>query len=95
MSISQKDIEEIVGLLAEAESFKPIADLGVKVLDMYTPYLGDVCEKFRSFMVQSRIRSIKEYEGAGFTTEDAILMTVSDSVSLQHLLNQTGQNRKK
>ena len=86
MKIDKKDIEDIMAIINSAEEFRPIVQQVIKTVLSIGPEIQPVLEGMRSFLVQSRIKSIAEYERAGFTREDAITMTLDEAFAIRRVV---------
>ena len=80
------NIEEIVGLLESADEFKPIVKLAVKVLNDFAVEFKETGIALNKWFVDSKIRAIKQYEEAGFTKEEAMLLTIDDWAKYEKLM---------
>jgi hypothetical protein len=83
-----------VGLLDEAEQFKPILQKSIEVLKSYAGEFEEIIEDFIDYIRRNRIKSVRFYEGAGFTREESILMTMYDSQNIRKLLNNIKLTKK-
>ena len=80
------DIEEIKELLESAEEFKPLVKLTIKVLNDFAVEFKETGIALNKWIVESRIRAIKHYEEAGFTKEEAMLLTIDDWAKYEKLM---------
>lgn len=74
----KEDISTFFEILKEVETLKPIAKQIISSIESYASELKEPFEKISRWIVQNRIDSIKQYEAAGFSREDSILMTLDD-----------------
>lgn len=86
MGISMEEIMQHVALLDEAENFKPIAKKVLGVIESYAKELEEPLDKLSNKMRQSRVDSIEFYKSKKFTKQEAILLSLADSVALQEAL---------
>ena len=61
-------LKEAIEILKELNEIKEIADL---VIDEIVPYI----DRFSTYMVEMKIKQIKQFEGEGFTREESISLT--------------------
>lgn len=99
MKPTVEDLNEIIEILNEAEAIRPLVKGVITVLKSFSSELKDIPESISSWVVANRVRAIKQYEAAGFTRDDAILMTLDDMQRLQkglekvdHAVKQLGKN---
>lgn len=82
MKLNKKDIEEIKELIDaisnEAESFKSIAKSGIDLLLQFGPELKTFFSAYWHGVADLKIDIIAKYQKAGFTREEAILITCED-----------------
>lgn len=102
MKPTVEDLNEIIEMLNEAEAIRPLVQGVITVLKSFSGELKDIPEAFSGWVVANRIRAIKQYEAAGFTRDDAILMTLDDMQRLQkglekvsHAMEQLGKKTHK
>jgi len=82
-----EEIYEYTALLDEAEQFKPILQKGLKVLKSYAKEFEEILNDFGDYIRKGRLKSVNFYKENGFTTEQAILMSMHDSESIKKLIN--------
>lgn len=92
MKIGIEDLAEIEEILKEAESFRPIVQLVVKTIRLFSDDLKEIPEAIYSWAIEKRIASIQKYEDAGFSREDAISMTLDDSAAIRRVLGDWNKN---
>lgn len=78
MKISEKEVQELVEILQEAETFRPLVRLAIDFVKGFGPELKEIPEAFCEWMVGNRIKHVEMYEKAGFSRDDAITMTLDD-----------------
>ena len=78
MAIKKEDLAEIIELLSEAETFRPIVKTVLDTIKSFGPEIEELPKKFTQWLVQNRIESVTAYEDAGSSREDAIMMTLDD-----------------
>ena len=83
MKITKEDLAGLVAILEQAEEFKPIVKLNLNTLGEYSEEIKSIPEAVSRWLVKNRIASIEQYRDAGFTKDDAILMTLDDSNRIQ------------
>lgn len=93
MDFKKEDIEEFIGLLQTAETFRPVVRLFLDTLKSYSEEIKEIPEAFSRWLVKNRIDSIKQYEAAGFSRNDAVLMTLDDIYGLRKA-NEILNNKK-
>ena len=88
MKLSKEDIQGIAELLGEAETFKPMVKNVLGVIKTYAVELDEPLKELQKWSIQCRIDSIQQYKDAGFSQQEAILLTLDGSQSLRKVLNQ-------
>lgn len=76
--IKEKELQELVEILSEAESFRPIVRQAVDFVKAFCPEIREIPEAFCEWLVKNRIKHVEMYEKAGFSRDDAITMTLDD-----------------
>jgi hypothetical protein len=85
MKIDKDDIQEFAEILSEAESFRPIVDLAVDAIISFGPEIKKFVDAFSRGLVSNRIASVEQYVAAGFSRDDAIIMTLDDVFSVRKM----------
>ena len=86
MNITTREIEELVELLKEAESYRPGVRMILDAVKSYGPELAEIPEALGNWIVDNRIKHVKRYEDAGFSKQDAIDMTLDDVWAIRRVL---------
>jgi hypothetical protein len=94
MKIKKEDLGELMEILAQADAFKPIARAILDVLKSLGEEIKEIPEAFVDYLVQRRIKSIAQYESAGFSRGEAIVMTLDDVKDLLKLEKKFGDMAK-
>ena len=85
---------ELAELMQKAEAFRPMVGMVVDAIISYGPELGKIAEAFRSGIVSNRIKSVAQYEDAGFSHDDAIAMTLDDVFAVRKWAQKLKMNHK-
>ena len=85
MKFTKEDLDNVLTLLNDYQSAKPLIKKGVEVIEELCKEFEDPINKLSDFFVYRRIRSVKLYAKAGFSKKDAILMTLDDMNGLKKL----------
>jgi hypothetical protein len=94
MKLSKEDLTDILEFLDNIEDFRPVIKQIIDTIKSFGPELGELPEKLRSYMVKSRIKSVAQYEDAGFNREEAIAMTMADMIQFDRALNKASNKKK-
>lgn len=94
MKFSKEELQEMAEILTEAETFKPIVRVILDAIKLYGPEIEEIPKRFSQWMVDNRIESIQRYRDAGFTKQEAIMMTLDDSSRLIKSVNDMNKNIK-
>ena len=97
MNLSKEELEGILGIIGQAEEFRPIVKQVIELVGDFGGELKPVLESFRSHCVENRIASIKQYMNADFTKEEAITMTMDEAFAVRRIFqnagNKSGSNK--
>ena len=93
MKITKEEISEILEIVSHAEDFRPLVKQIIEILKSYSDELREIPEAIGKWIVERRITSIKQYEGAGFDRDDALLMTLDDIYAVRKLANRQNDAR--
>jgi len=86
LKISKEDIAEILEVFDDAEAFRPVIKKVLDVLTSFGPEIEVLPKNISKWFVQNRIESVKAYMAVGFTTEQAIDMTMDDVMALKRAI---------
>jgi len=86
MKIGSEEISGIMELFENAEDFRPLVKKVLNVLTSFGPEIEGIPKKVSKWLVQNRIESVKMYKAAGFTTEQAVDMTMDDVMALKRAI---------
>jgi len=76
-------IKEMVNEIHEnAEEWRPVVGKMIGILNSYGPELRSVVRSILMATVELKIEMVRKYEAAGFTTEQAIMMTMDEWFSV-------------
>ena len=81
-------------ILAEADALKPIVRSFLDVMKSYCEEIREIPDALVDFLVQRRIKSIGQYEAAGFRRSEAIIMTLDDFNDLLKIEKKLGNTAK-
>ena len=95
MKFDKLDFEQAVALLEEAEALRPIVRLFLDALKSYGSEIREIPEAMSDWLVKRTIKHVKTFEDAGFTRDEAILLTIDLKYSLREALNRTNKATKK
>jgi hypothetical protein len=93
MKLSKDELLEIIEVLSEAETFKPLVKAFLDTVDSFGEELEHLPKKFSRWLVKNRIESIAMYEDAGFSREDAITMTLDDVWAFRKIGKKVNSNK--
>ena len=95
MKLGIEDLKKVEEMLNEAETIRPLVKQVILVLMSYSEELKMIPEAVSDWIVEKRIRAIKKYENAGFTRDDAILMTLDDIYATRKMGERMARNYNK
>ena len=82
-----KNPQELLALIEAAKLFKPVvSEILDELLDAYGPELAKVSVRFRDFTVAQTVETIKQYEAAGLSHEEAVAFTMNDRQNLREAI---------
>ena len=93
MKITAQEVLEIMNLMQEAEQYKPLVKQGIQILKSYAKELDEPLKELQNYLRQSRVDSVKFYLNNDFTKEEAILMSMHDSVALKKIMDNYKTNK--
>ena len=91
---SEGGLESAIELINQADLFKPVVGAIVSAIVSYGPELSQLIEPVRRAGVERRIESIRQYESAGFTKQDAIMMTLDDVAQIKDVIQRANVKGK-
>lgn len=80
------DIKTIISLITEGKSYIPAIKSGVDLVQEACTELKPLFESLSDQMVKNTVKSIDQYKAAGFTRDEAILLTLNTKVALSESL---------
>jgi len=86
---------EVLAFISVAEEYKPVIKEGIKFIAGMGTEVAPVMENLRSFLVDGRIKSVRQYEAAGFTRKEAILLTIDGKLALNGMVESLNKASKK
>ena len=95
MKFGKDDLETLAGLLEMSDEIKPVVALAIEKGAEFAAELKASIEKFSTFLVDNRISAIRQIEDAGFTKEEAIVITSDIRATLKESLNRTAARSTK
>lgn len=84
--MAQIPVQEILGLIQNAEMYRPVVQGVLNAAKSYGPELKDLLSTINNGLVDLRIEAIARYQAAGFTREEAILMSINTSHALSEAI---------
>ena len=87
MKFSKEDVGSIIEILSEAEAFRPVVRSLLDTIKSFGPEIEELPKIGIKWVVERRIESVKRYEEAGFSREDAVTMTLDDVWAFRRSLN--------
>ena len=79
--------KEILALAMQAEELRPMVEEVLKALKSYGPELKGLFSDLNDGLTDLKIATIKRYQDAGFTREEAILLTCDQWAQLVKNMN--------
>lgn len=93
MKLPQEDIKELLNYVSLADDFKPVFKEILKILESYGSELNVVIKNISKTLADNKIEIIRYYQDAGFTKEEAILLTINSGHALTKTLSNININR--
>lgn len=81
------DLDSVMELVQAGQEFKPQAQEIVDLLLSYSPEIKQVMESCVDGVANLKIRMVSNFEKAGFTKDQAILLSCDSFQSVQNRLN--------
>lgn len=94
MGLSKETLLEFLSLIEDAEEFRPLVKLTVEKVLSFGPEVKPLFEATGNYLIERRIDSIRKFEAAGFSREEAILLTLDQSVARNKLINMMSNSEK-
>ena len=82
MKLNAKDLRDILEIIDEAEAFRPVIRKAIEALFSFSEEAKGIFEPVNEYFIERRIKTINRYQNAGFTKQEAILMTLDSQVAL-------------
>lgn len=82
---NERDTSEILEVLGQVEEFRLIIRQVLDALKSLSPEIQEIPNAILDWAVKRRIASVKKYEEAGFSREEAILMTLDDTLAQRRM----------
>ena len=95
MKFGKDDLATLAVLLEMSDEIKPVVALVIEKGAEFAAELKAPIENFSTFIVDNRISAIKQIEDAGFTREEAIVITSDMRVTLKESLNRVAAKSTK
>ena len=93
------DLMEMIGLLDDAEDFRPIVKKLIKVLKSYSGEIKEIIEPAVEYLNEKntdmKLANIAKYENNGFCRDDAILLAIDGQIAIKRLLEKSLLDSKK
>jgi len=81
-------IELLADLVDNQEEIKPLIQKGISLLKSYAPELKEVLDSVIDYTIERRIKSVHLFEKAGFTREEAIILSMDNNTSIGNAFKQ-------
>ena len=91
MNLSKEELEGILGIIGQAEEFRPIVKQVIEIVGDFGGELKPLLESVRGFIVESRIASIHQFMNADFTKKEAITMTMDEAFAVRRIFPERRQ----
>ena len=95
MKLGKDELQELLELVSNVEAFKPLVRAVLDALKSYSDELKEIPEAITRWAVATRIETIKQYEAAGFSREDAVLLTLDAVYAASKISERTRVSSKK
>ena len=76
--MTKEELTEIIGMIGMLDELKPVVQTAIKSLQAYGPELKELFGGMQRGLIDMRIDSIRRYQEAGFTIDQAIDMTMDE-----------------
>jgi len=83
MKFTQSEILEILEFVQEADQFLPVAEKVTEVVGKFSPFIYGLMEKMVLGSVDLTTACYKRYMDNGFSSEEAMLLTLNSKESLR------------
>lgn len=91
MGITSGDLQILLGIIGEAESFKPVFDTAIKAASIYLPDIKAGLESLLKWHREKTVEAFKFYMDNGFTREESMLLILSSRVAMERAIHNTGK----
>lgn len=89
------DAKLIAALMEQEAEIRPVIKKGLEIIKSYGPDLKDLFGGVTEAMADLRINVIRKYEAAGFTREEAILLTMDEWFAMARVSRSMNTKNKK
>ena len=76
------DMQEVKGILEMIEDGAAILPEIKKVLDKFTPFIGELIGELSSFQRRLNVENIQYYMDKGMTRQEALLLVINSNAAL-------------
>ena len=76
--MTKEELTEIIGMIGMLHELRPVVQVAIKSLQVYGPELKELFGGMQRGLIDMRIDSIRRYQEAGFTIDQAIDMTMDE-----------------
>ena len=95
MKIDQDVIDTIMSMVEMSENFKPVVSSVVDTIQEHSKILKPLIDSLIDYTIESKIKTIEAFQNAGFTKQEAILLSIDQSATLSKALTNYGRTVKK
>ena len=93
--MEKETVQSLIGLFGEIKEQKEVFhQIAANIVEVFLDFSGEASILFdavRAGLVKARIKSVAEYEAAGFSRIDAIVMTLDDFTELRRGCEKIGK----
>ncbi len=89
-----EEILEYMALLDSADDFKPLVKKVAEVIKDYSGEFKELVEDLADYIRKNRVKSVNFYTDEGFSKQEAILMSMHDTTSLEKMMSKFNYRSK-
>lgn len=90
----KEQVAAVLELVSQAEAFRPVVQEAIKAVKSYGPEIYDFAEGITLGSCELRAKAVRKYEELGFTRQEAILLTIDQSVAMREAIRSSQANSK-
>ena len=97
MKLEADEISEILEFINQAEVFRPVVDKALDTIETFGPEfqkIADIFDNLRKYVVKGSIASFEEFQKAGFSREEAMLLTLDTKMAFIKIIQQNKNKEK-